>query len=70
VELAVTNQVPNAIIEIFADLKKHTPTELEVPEKTDTSNKPQPTKEVQVKAIDLGTDDSNKTTMSAGLEPK
>jgi hypothetical protein len=70
VELAVTNQVPNAIMEIFADLKKLTPTELEVPEKTDTSNKPQPTKEVQVKAMDLGIDDSNKTTMSAGLDPK
>jgi hypothetical protein len=59
VELAVINQVPNAMIEIFAASKKLAPTELEVPEKTDTMNKPQPTEEVQVKTIDLGTDDSS-----------
>jgi hypothetical protein len=59
VELAVINQVPNAMIEIFAASKKLAPTELEVPEKTDTTNKPQPTEEVQVKTIDLGTDDSS-----------
>jgi hypothetical protein len=71
VELAVINQVPNAMIEIFAASKKLAPTELEVPEKTDTTNKPQPTEEVQVKAIDLGTDDSSKTTkIGAGLDPK
>jgi hypothetical protein len=55
VELAATNQVPNTMMEIYAASKKLVPTELEVPEKTDTSNKPQPTKEVQVKAIDLKT---------------
>jgi hypothetical protein len=71
VELAVINQVPNAMIEIFAASKKLAPTELEVPEKTDTTNKPQPTEEVQVKTIDLGTDDSSKTTkIGAGLDPK
>jgi hypothetical protein len=55
VELAATNQVPNAM---------H-------PEKSNKANKPQPSEEVQVKAIDLGTGDSNKTTMiGAGLDPK
>jgi hypothetical protein len=63
VELAATNQVPNMMMEIFAASEKLTPTELEIPEKTDTSNKPQPTEEVQVKAIDLATGNSSKTTM-------
>jgi hypothetical protein len=50
---------------------KLTPTKFEIPEKTDTSNKPQPTKEEQVKAIDLGTGDNSKTTMiGAGLDYK
>jgi hypothetical protein len=71
VELAATNQVPNAMMEVFVASKKLAPIELEIPEKTDTSNKPQPTEEVQVKAIDLGTGDSSKTTMiGAGLDPK
>jgi hypothetical protein len=70
VELAVANQVPNAMMEIFAASKKLTPTELEIPEKTDTANK-QPSEEVQVKAIDLGTGDTSKTTMiGAGLDLK
>jgi hypothetical protein len=59
------------MIEIFAASKKLTPTELEISEKTNTANKPHPSKEVQVKAIDLGTGDSSKTTMiGAGLDPK
>jgi hypothetical protein len=71
VELTTTNQVPNAMMEIFAASKKLAPTGLDVPEKTDTSNKPQPTKEVQVKAIDLGAGDNSKTTMiGVGLDPK
>jgi hypothetical protein len=71
VELAATNQVPNTMMEIFAAPKKLTPTELKIPEKTDTTNKPQPSEEVQVRAIDLGTGDSNKSTMiGAGLDPK
>jgi hypothetical protein len=71
VELATTNQVPNALMEIYAASKKLTPTELEIPEKTDTANKPQPSEEVQVKAIDLGTGDNSKTTLiGAGLDPK
>jgi hypothetical protein len=38
---------------------------------SDTANKPQPSEEVQVKTIDLGTDDNNKTTtIGAGLDPK
>jgi hypothetical protein len=71
VELATTNQVPNALMEIYAASKKLTPTELEIPEKTDTANKPQPSEEVQVKAIDLGTGDNSKTTLiGASLDPK
>jgi hypothetical protein len=71
VELTVTNQLPNVMMEIFVASKRLAPTELEIPEKTDTANKPQPSEEVQVKAIDLGTDDSSKTTMiGVGLDPK
>jgi hypothetical protein len=71
VELTVTNQLPNVMMEIFVASKRLAPTELEIPEKTDTSNKPQPSEEVQVKAIDLGTGNSSKTTMiGVGLDPK
>jgi hypothetical protein len=71
VELTATNQVPNAMIEIYVASKKLAPTELEIPEKSDTANKPQPSEEVQVKVIDLGTGDNNKTTMiGAGLDPE
>jgi hypothetical protein len=71
VELAATNQVPNAMIEFFAAFKKLPPVELEILENTDTTNKLQPTEEVQVKAIDFRTSDSSKTTMiGAGLDPK
>jgi hypothetical protein len=70
-ELAATNQVPNAMMEIYAACKKLAPTELDIPEKSDTANKPQPSEEVQVKAIDPGTGNSSKTTMIwAGLDPK
>jgi hypothetical protein len=52
-------------------IQKLAPTELEIPEKSDTANKHQPSEEVQVKAIDLGTGDSSKTTMiGAVLDPK
>jgi hypothetical protein len=71
VELTTTNQVPNAMMEIYAASKKLAPTELEIPEKPDTANKPQPSEELQVKAIDLGTGDNSKTTMiETGLDPK
>jgi hypothetical protein len=71
VELTATNQVPNAMMEIYTASKKLAPTEVEIPEKSDTANKPQPSKEVQVKAMDLGTDESSKTTMiGADLDPK
>jgi hypothetical protein len=71
VELAATNQVPNAMIEIYAASKKLGPTELEIPKKSDKANKPQPSEEVQLKVIDLGTGDNSKTTMiGAGLDPK
>jgi hypothetical protein len=71
VELAAMNQVPNAMMEIYAASKKLAPTELDIPEKSDNANKPQPAEEVQVKKIDLGTGDSSKTTtIRAGLDPK
>jgi hypothetical protein len=71
VELTTTNQVPNAMMEIDAASKKLAPSELDIPEKSDKANKPQPYEEVQVKAIDLGTGDNSKTTMiGAGLDPK
>jgi hypothetical protein len=59
------------MMEIYSTSKKLAPIELEIPEKTNTANKPQPFEEAQVKAIDLGTGDNNKTTMiGAGLDPK
>jgi hypothetical protein len=71
VELAATNQVPNAMMEIYAASKNLFPSELDIPEKSDKANKPQPSEEVQVKAIDLGTGDNSKTTMiGAGLDPE
>jgi hypothetical protein len=71
VELAATNQVPNAMMEIYVASKKLAPSELDIPEKSDNANKPQPAEEVQVKTIDLGTGDSSKTTtIGAGLDPK
>jgi hypothetical protein len=63
VELAATNQVPNAMMEIYVAPKKLAPSELDIPEKSDKANKPQPSEEVQVKAIDHGTGDSSKTTI-------
>jgi hypothetical protein len=71
VEFAATNQIPNTMMEIYAAPKKFAPTELEIPEKSDTANKPQPSEEVQVKPIDLGIGDSSKTTMiGASLDLK
>jgi hypothetical protein len=59
------------MMKIYAASKKLAPSELDILEKSDTANKPQPLEEVQVKAIDLGTGDSNKTTMiGVGLDPK
>jgi hypothetical protein len=71
VELAATNQVPNAMMEIYAASKKLAPSELDILEKSDKGSKPQPSEEVQVKAIDLGTGDNSKTTMiEADLDPE
>jgi hypothetical protein len=71
VELAATNQVPNAMMEIYAASKKLAPSELDIPEKSNKPNKPQPAEEVLVKTIDLRTGDSSKTTnIEAGLDPK
>jgi hypothetical protein len=59
------------MMEIYAASKKLASTELEIPEKSDTANKPQPSEEVQVKAIDFGTGDNSKITMiGVGLHPK
>jgi hypothetical protein len=70
-ELASMNQVPNAMMEIYTTSKKLTPSELDIPEKSDNANKPQPAEEVQVKTIYLGTCDNNKTTtIGADLHPK
>jgi hypothetical protein len=62
VEIASTNQVPNAMMEIYAASKKLAPSELDIPEKSDKAHKPQPPEEVLVKTIDLRTGDSSKTT--------
>jgi hypothetical protein len=71
VEIASTNQVPNAMMEIYTVSKKLSPSELDIPEKSDKPNKPQPAEEVLVKTIDLGTGDSSKTTtIGPGLDPK
>jgi hypothetical protein len=43
------------MMEIYAASKKLAPSELDIQEKSDTANKPQPPEEVEVKAIDLGT---------------
>jgi hypothetical protein len=70
-EIASTNQVPNAMMEVYAASKKLAPSELDIPEKSDKANKPQPAEEVLVKTTDLGTGDSSKTTtIGAGLDPK
>jgi hypothetical protein len=59
------------MMEIYSASKKLAPSEHDIPEKSDTTNKPQPSEEVQVKAIDLGTGDNSKTTkIGAGLDPK
>jgi hypothetical protein len=59
------------LMEIYATSKKLAPSELDILEKSDKANKPQPAEEVLVKTIDLGTGDSSKTTtIGAGLDPK
>jgi hypothetical protein len=59
------------MMEIYAASKKLAPSELNIPEKSDKTNKHQPPEEVLVKTIDLGTGDSSKTTtMGADLDSK
>jgi hypothetical protein len=71
VEIASTNQVPNAMMEVYAASKKLATSEPDIPKKSDKANKPQPAEEVLVKTIDLGTGDSSMTTtIGAGLDPK
>jgi hypothetical protein len=62
VEIASTNQVPNAMMEVYAASKKFATSELDILKKSDSVNKPQPPEEVLVKTIDLGTGDPSKTT--------
>jgi hypothetical protein len=69
--LTVNNDCDTKAVEIYAASKKLAPSELDIPEKSDNANKPQPPEQVQVKTIDLGTGDINKTTtIVAGLDPK
>jgi hypothetical protein len=71
VEIASTNQVPNAMMDVYAVSKKLATSELDIPKKSDEANKPQPAELVLVKTIDLGTGDSSKTTtIGAHLDPK
>jgi hypothetical protein len=49
VEIASTNQVPNTMMEVYAASKKLATSELDIPEKSDSANKPRPPKEVLVK---------------------
>jgi hypothetical protein len=59
------------MMEIYAALNKIAPSELDISEKSNKANKPQPSEEVLVKTIDLGTGDSSMTTtIGAGLDPK
>jgi hypothetical protein len=48
-------------MEIYAASRKLAQSKLDIPEKSDNANKPQPAEEVQVKTIDLGTGDISKT---------
>jgi hypothetical protein len=71
VEIASTNQVANAMMEVYAASKKLDTSELDILEKSDSANKPQPPEEVLVKTIDLGRGDPRKTTtIGVGLDPK
>jgi hypothetical protein len=59
------------MMEIYAASKKLAPSELDIPEKSDNTNKPQLAEEVQVKTTDIGTGDNSKTTtIGACLDPK
>jgi hypothetical protein len=59
------------MMEVYAASKRLATSELDIPEKSDKANKPQPAEEVLDKTIDLGTGDSSKTTtIGAGLDPK
>jgi hypothetical protein len=69
VEIASTNQVPNAMM-VYTVSKKLATSELDIPENSDSANKPQSPKEVLVNTIDLDTGDPSKTTtIGAGLAP-
>jgi hypothetical protein len=59
------------MMEVYAASKKLATSELDISEKSDNANKPQPAEEVLVKTIDIGTGDPSKTTtIGAGLDPK
>jgi hypothetical protein len=54
VEIASTNQVPNAMMEIYVASKKLAPSELDIPEKSDKANKPQPVRRFWSKLLTSG----------------
>jgi hypothetical protein len=59
------------MMEVYVASKKLATSELDIPENSDNTNKPQPAEEVLVKIIDLMTGDSRKTTtIGAGLDPQ
>jgi hypothetical protein len=59
------------MMEVYAASKKLATSELDIPEKSDSANKPQPPEEVLIKTIDLRTGDPSKTTtIGADLDPK
>jgi hypothetical protein len=53
-ELAATNQVPNAMMEIYDASKKLAPSELDIPEKSDKTNKPQPLRRFKSRQLTSG----------------
>jgi hypothetical protein len=54
VELTSTNQVPNAMMKIYVASKKLARSELDIPEKSDKSKKPQPPRKCKSKQSILG----------------
>lgn len=71
VELTATTQVPNSMMQVFATSKKLSPAELKISKKKSGATKVKPASEVDIKVIDLETNDSSKTALiGSGLDPK
>jgi hypothetical protein len=58
------------MMEIYTATKKLAPSELDILEKSDTTNKLQPSEEVQVKTIDVGTGDSRRLPPSGSASTR